>query len=135
MRPNPVGIIREPGGCSGLQRAKLFATTGKGAKAHSHTWGGRVEVEVESTRCRIVSESSRFGVVVIEFGRALLGLIPRAKVWAEPGPEADLVAVEPPPQEKVPQCTANSGLVESNRLGAELTRSRTYYITVYFVQH
>ena len=65
---------------------------------------------------------------MIEFGRAVLGLIARAKVWAEPRPEADLVAAEPPPQVKVPQRAPKSGCLgridsESNRLGVESIRS------------
>ena len=50
---------------------------------------------------------------------ALLGPSRRAKVLAEPGPEADLVAAEPPPPLKVPRRRAKSRLSGSNRLGVE----------------
>ena len=65
---------------------------------------------------------------------ALLGPSRRAKVLAEPGPEADLVAAEPPPPLKVPRRRAKSRLSGSNRLGVESTRSRTCYITAWRIR-
>ena len=66
--------------------------------------------------------------------RALLGPSRRAKVLAEPGPEADLVGAEPPPTSKVPRRRSKSRLSGSNRLGVESTRSRTCYITAWRIR-